>query len=59
VARLTFLVDGAAVGSVTSAPWSTAWNAKKSPLGARRVVVRVVDVAGTATDATATVTLTK
>ena len=58
VASVTFLVDGVAVGSSSSAPYTFAWNSQSVLNGAHTIQVSAQDVAGNqATSSSVTVTI--
>ena len=58
VATVQFRVDGTAVGTVSSAPWTLAWNPSSTPSGAHTIDAVVTDAAGNAfTTAGVTVTV--
>jgi ELWxxDGT repeat protein len=58
VARVDFLVDGVAVGSDASAPYSLTWNSATGTDGVKAVAARAVDAAGNeATSAARNVTI--
>ena len=46
VATVQFRVDGAAVGTVSSAPWTLAWDPSSTPSGAHTIDAVVTDAAG-------------
>jgi peptidoglycan/xylan/chitin deacetylase (PgdA/CDA1 family) len=58
VASVTFYVDGALVGTVTSAPWQVPWNTKRFAAGQHVLTAVATDRAGNRrTSATVTVTV--
>jgi hypothetical protein len=58
IAKVTFYLDGKVLATVTSAPYSTQWNTKKSTKGKHTLTAVAQDNAGnTATSATVTVTV--
>lgn len=46
ISSVTFFVDGAAVGAVTSAPYTTSWNSASVANGAHTIQAQAVDAAG-------------
>lgn len=57
VERVEFLVDGTAVGSSTTIPYSLAWDTASTPPGAHSLVARVVGKGGTVETRPVTVTV--
>ena len=49
VATVEFRLDGASIGTVTSAPWQLAWDASTTPSGAHTIDAVVTDAAGNST----------
>ena len=49
VATVVLRIDGAPVGTVTSAPWTLAWDPSSTPDGAHTIDAVVTDVAGNST----------